>query len=119
MGSQAATNFDSFEIVQTGVTLVGATSSPTNWATVAHNLGYTPTAEAYLDGVSLGGIFGDGVLQLPTFINSTTTGGVVQFNSYMFVASDNTNVYFIVFNATGGAISDFYVKYYLKRERAR
>ena len=119
MGTQAATDFDNFEIVQTGVVSVSATSANQNWVTVAHHLGYTPTIEAWLDGVGLGSIFSDGVLMLPTFINVSIGSGVVSFNSYMFCAADVTNFYIIIYNATGAPISAFDVKYYLKRERAR
>jgi hypothetical protein len=119
MGTSAATNFNSFEIAQTGVTSVGATASTNNWVTVAHNLGYTPRPAAYLDGVNLGSIFSNGIMPLPTFINSSISGGVYQFNSYMYVGADSTNVYFILINATGVPISAFPVKYYLERERAR
>lgn len=119
-GQTAYPNFNSLELVQVGVTQVSATTSPTNWTSVNHNLGYAPVPFAFLNGVSLSGISSSGNLPLPTLISGTidTTNHVVQFSSWLFCMADAQKVYFVLYNSTGAVINPYYVKYFLLRERA-
>lgn len=111
-------NFDKLEIVVAGNTTISSDGSPTNWQTVPHNLGYRPMILAYLNNVGIGGIFSDGDIPLPSYLGATITT-TVNFTSWVHAAVDNENAYFILFNATGLAISAYEIKYYLLRERTQ
>lgn len=120
MGQTAQPNFNSFEILQVGVTTVSSDGSPTNWTTVAHNLGYAPAVLAYMNNVFLSGITGVGNIPLPMWTSSQTdtVNHVFIQKSYMMASVDTQNIYIILYNALGTTIPAFTVKYYLLREKA-
>lgn len=120
MGQSAYPNFESFEVVQTGIVNVPASASATNWTTKAHNLGYAPVPMAYLNNVNLVGITANGNIPLPTYTSASIdlVNHQFIFSTFLQVVADAVNVYFILFNSTGAPITALPVKYFLLRERA-
>lgn len=102
------------------ITLSGAS---TQAVTIPHGLDFTPAIDAYLNQVSMtvGGktISTTGNIPLPTYIQATvnTTDDIVEIKSYLFVACDEVNVYFIILNATG-ITGPLPVRYHLYKEVA-
>lgn len=75
-----------------------------NVVQIAHNLGYTPMVEAFINNVPVSGITGNVDVPLPAWESvSETTGSsnVINFHVWLSLAVDSTNVYFITINSTG------------------
>lgn len=121
---------NSFRIVDRGVVSVSSDGSTANWTTYAHNLGFVPIPFAYLTRVTLSGITTNGNIPLPTFtslnidtLKSTAlNGGVARpidiFGTWMEAVADDTNLYVILYNATGSSISALDVQFYLVQQPA-
>ncbi len=107
-------------VVLTGTTTLGSAGDSITTKTIAHNLGFKPTVQAFLNDASISFIDNGGHTNIPLpawlglDINSAVSGGVVQ-TAFIDVMVDATNVYFNLYNATGSAIGDLDITYYLMR----
>lgn len=115
---QSIPQFDKFEIIKESIATVTTNGSTINWVTIPHNLGYRPMVIANLNDVDLGAIFSNGDIELPTWIGASISGGIVGFTTYLSSGVDNTNVYFIILDATATTAS-YDVHYYLIRRSSR
>ena len=121
---------NSFRIVDDGVVAVSSNGATASWSTYAHNLGFAPIPFAYLTNVNLSGITSAGNIPLPTFTNlnidtlkSTALNGGVAcpidiFGTWMEAVADETNLYVVLYNATGSAIGPLDVQFYLVQQPA-
>lgn len=121
---------NSIRIVSRGTTSIGSSGASSNWNTIPHNLGFAPVVFAYLAGVTLSGITTNANIPLPTWTSATIdtikatalNGGVaipsVIFSTWMEAVADTTNLYVILYNATGASISNLTVQYYLGQQPA-
>lgn len=111
---------DTFRILSKGQLSVSSAGAPTNFSFVAHGLSFAPIVLGFLDGVTISGVTTSGSLPLPTYTNLTvdTVGHQVKFATYLQAFSDTTNIYALLFNATGSAVPAITVTYYLLQEAA-
>lgn len=111
-------NQNIYKIVLTGTnTLVNDGSTETT-LTIPHNLGFTPIAQCFLNDTIISGVGTDLSLPLPTYTQVSiggVTAGVVTFSAYLSFATDSTNLYVLLFNATGSPVS-YNITYYLLQE---
>lgn len=119
---------NSFRIVNQNQTSIGSTGAPTTWNTIPHNLGFAPIVFAYLTNVNLSGIATAANIPLPTWtgaaidtIKSTATNSgnaqpIFIFSSWIEAVADATNLYVILYNATGATINPLTVQYYLVQQ---
>lgn len=108
------------DIVAQGSITLTLNSESAKILTIPHNLGYKPRAFVNMDGttVSLNGqTIVDVNLATPTYLDGSTSGGVVQFDSWIDYFTDETNLYIRFFGASSftGSV-DF--SYFLTREAA-
>lgn len=113
-------NQDIFKIVKKDSVTITIGSSTLNWATVRHDLGFTPIVTAFLNNVGISSIFEVGTIPLPTSLSTSIDvgAGTVITRASIFTAADDTNLYIICFNATGGSLGSFQVTYYYQQETA-
>lgn len=112
------------EIASSGTLTMTTSGSASQVETVAHGLNFSPIIVAYLNSttVSIGGnvLTTTANVSLPNYISATidTTDDRVYFRSYMFVATDEENIYFILANSGETAGVDIPLKYFLLKETA-
>ncbi len=110
---------NNLKVVVTDSVLVTAGATPTNWATVPHNLGFAPIPLAFLNNVNLSGIAVGANIPLPTYTNLAvdTVGQQVIMRTWLHALADEKNLYIVAFNSTGASFN-INVKYYLLQESA-
>lgn len=118
----SALETNSFRIVDNDSTVLPASAAPISLTTVAHNLGFAPTPFAFLNNqsFSIGPtlISSNANIPLPTETSTLVDGTGVHFLTYIRIFSDDTNLYFVFYNSTGGSLGPFNVSYYLTQQKA-
>jgi hypothetical protein len=117
-------------LVKTGVTTAVIPNGisgqiTTTITTVAHNLGYAPLAQAYLNNANISGSVQHVNLALPFIIsagdNTGGTGGAPDYIgiiSFMQYATDATNFYVVTYSSGSMTATSINVTYYLYQQQA-
>ena len=107
------------QFVQTGTMGCVYNSSLENVFSVPHGLGYAPLVIAVLNNATVTGISDNGTtsIMLPTHLNASLANGYYEVFQWIYMMSDDTNVYCYCINANGGTGS-FDVTYYLYQQPA-
>ena len=126
----ADTGFDDQELIKYGFAryvksdraAIVSDGSTMTTLQVAHNLGYVPKVEAYLNDLENPEIPGTLLsMPLPTWTGLFIDTGAdpqVQFDTWLYVAgADDTNVYFQLANSTGVALA-YVITFYLYQQIA-
>lgn len=113
MGSQAATNFESFEIIQSGNVGYSYSGGTNSTITVPHNLNYAPLPFVFLTDADRS-VF----TPLPAWLSLTVGASSINFGVFAQASVDSNNLYIRTDYTSGSFGSGMYMKYYLLRERA-
>lgn len=125
---------NSFRIVSSGEAGISSNGATVTWNSVPHNLGFAPIPFAFLTGVTVTAgasvISSDANIPIPTYTNATfdtvkasamNSGNalpIVAFNTYIEVFCDTTNLYIVLYNATGSTVANHNIQYYLVQQPA-
>lgn len=107
--------FDSLEFVKRGSGVIDASAAVagnTITTTIAHNLSFVPVPSGYMQ-------VGSAYIQLPNFTGASSSGGNVVFNSWVWISTDQTNVYLNFLAGTTANWGTWNIVYYLGRNTAK